>query len=371
MKKTLKKSLLRLLGVTLLLSSCLFACDEKNEQLLPIKETSLQNVLSKDRVNVESPKYIEDESISGEYELREGTLHFKNAETYFKIWQKFSKMKPEERVEASKAMGLKSLLEIQHEFVVKTEKVKTKEELYALLKEYSDIIVVNDSITSFINTDAISAALTNRKGIVYLGKSLRRYKGDEITNIENGDENLLNTSKSSNLVKTYKYINKVEATQKNGRPAYTCLSFTATKSNGDFIQYPGYCHCGGGDREIFLEISMLEDDLGSGNYMITPYSRGTPLKKVFGSWYIYSTNNSLGSNWSCTAVGNSGTQTKVSIANYSYSNNYSVIDYTGDPMYFLFYPKPFSHIGFDFNYNGTTYYYSQGVGSPGITATCI
>ena len=59
------------------------------------------------------------------------------------------------------------------------------------------------------------------------------------------------------------------------------------------------------------------------------------------NWYPYNTNNDLGCYWQCTVTSNIG-ETLVSVADFSYSNNWEVIDYDGGSMTFSGNPTSFS-----------------------------
>ena len=267
-----------------LLSYVFISCKESREKLIPndssISQTSnsqiKKNDLLKVKVNSNQINYIEDETIKGDFELRNGVLHFKNAEIYFKILREFGKMKPEERLAASKAMKLKSLLEEQQNFISEIEKIDGKGKQEQILKKYSDILKVGENYVDFLNVDKVSAALVNRRGIVYLGKSLRCYKGLEQINIENGDENLLNNTQNSEIVKKYQYLTPLNDKNHNARVSNVCPHFNGTMTNGDNLQQNcAYCFAGhGGDRAIILQIFASTNNNGNGTTDVAPYAIG-------------------------------------------------------------------------------------------------
>jgi len=361
------------LFATCIISYGFVSCKESETGFLPNNVSNTQakqDNVSKERTSASEVRYIEDETVKGDFELRNGTLHFKNAEIYFKTLEKFGKMKPEERLTASKAMKLKSLLEIQQDFVAESEKIDTKDKQQQLLKKYDDILKIEENKVGFNNIDAVSAALINRKGIVYLGKSLHCHKGLEQIDIENGDESLLNTN--SELVKKSQYLIPLN-NSKNNRLLFTCPFTDASMTNGDYVQRNCLnCFQGGGNRAITLRVFAKVYNIGNNTITVTPYALGTPLKKVLGSWYVYNSYNGLGCYWNYNATSSSTGQNLSSVASYSYTNTFSAIDYDGDTMTFSNTSSVNNIISqaFNFTYNGNTNYSSGGVSQP-IIAGCF
>ncbi len=373
MKNQRLPQILGALFVTCFMSYGFISCKESETNFLPndVSNTQTkQDDVSKERTSSSEVRYTEDETIKEDFELRNGTLHFKNAEIYFKTLEKFGKMKPEERLAASKAMKLKSLLEVQQDFIAESEKIDSKDKHQQMQKKYIDILKIEEDRVGFNNIDAVSAALINRKGIVYLGKSLHCYKGLEQIDIENGDESLLNTN--SDLVKKSQFLIPLNSS-KNNRLLFTCPFTNASLTNGDYVQRNCLnCFQGGGNRAISLEVYAKVYNIGNNTITVTPYAIGTPYKKVLGTWYIYNSYNGLGCYWNYTATSSSTGQNLSSTASYSYTNTYTLIDYDGNTMTF---PNTSSvnniiNRAFNFTYNGNTNYSSGRVTQP-IIAGCF
>lgn len=352
----------------------IISCQKENKDLLisSSSKTPPKDISYNLRTNYPSTKFIEDESIKGDFEVRGETLHFKNAESFFKTLEKFSSMTIEERINTSKSFKLLSLLEIQNNFISEIEKIDSKDKSEQILKKYNDILSKNQNYIGFKNIDKVSAGLINRKGIVYIGKSLRCYKGLEIIDIESGNESLLNENPSS-LVKKYQYLTPIDD-KSYARTLTTCSRFAGTMSNGNNTQYNcANCFNGGGNRAVVLEIYAKTSVNGNGTITVTPYAIGNAWRTYWwggpNSWYPYKTNNDLGAHWQCIVTSNNG-QTLSSVANSNISNNNSFIDFSGTSMLFTNNPTSFS-TAFNFSYNGNSFYNSGGVLPPGVVASCL
>jgi hypothetical protein len=266
--------------------------------------------------------------ITNDYEVREGTLHFRDGDAFLKAHQALSKMKQVERIKFAETAGFKSLLASQSEFTKAREAAEAanNEEAYRdALTQYADIISWEKDQTLVFNVRSpLLASYLDRTGVLYIGKALYKFSDLDEVIVLDGDRAKLNNPESD-VVKRIAHT-----TSKAGARTTTC----------QYIDNKIVAGTSCNDRRSRLSVITQSNVYlaGNGKYVtiLTPYALAYPYKKNFwGSWVHYTTDNRMYSHWTYTAYCTEpGNVVQNTYANYVDSNNWDSIEYWGDVITF-------------------------------------
>lgn len=298
-----------------------------------------------------------DSSIIGSFEVRDGILHFKDLASYLAELENIKKIPLPERYLTFKAPGFKSLLSSYQELFDLLNSVKEREESVKIIEKFNSIASQTKDGIVLLNSDHVSSALLDERGLIYIGKILHRFTDKGQTIVLDGDIKKLNTS--SELVKNYKSLYKIDI-NKGGRlaNALSCPGFTKYSFNAD------------SERQIKLEVYCRRGVYPNGNQTATttfqPFALGTPYRAYYKSGYRYyeqyRTTNFIGVNWVCQVETAGAIQSARNT--YAYDNDWNFIDYGGSTFTFNnvpydpYYGPDTAYINFFFDGG---YYYSRGV----------
>jgi hypothetical protein len=306
-----KKSLLWIVLVGLSLN--FLSCSKDEEGLSSNQKNDFEN---------ERLKYARnaiDESIKNDFELRAGILHFKNQESYLKVKNSFVKSNMDERIKFAEKLGFESLLSVTQKAIDDINDSKTKEEFELLSVKYQDFVNNDNGIISSKVTDGYEAALTNKEGIVFIGKMIYKFTPNLEYIIFDGDKTKLNFVKSgrtSESAEVYifnkqsrKSTSSKECISLRGE-AQTCCRRAIVTAN-------------------FTALNTYYN--GPDNYTLEAiaYIVGTPYTKSFwGGWPNYRTVNTLNISNARINIYSAGALPLASNTySFSYSNDWTGIDF--------------------------------------------
>lgn len=244
------------------------------------------------RVNSVKVPPITDMSVKGEYEIRNGLLYFKSADTFTSLDMALRKMTAEDRIVFTQKLGFKSLLEVERDLYKKLSETDSKDSYVDLLKANKDVLKQSDETSGFTTVfEDISAALLNREGMVSIGGRIHCFaKGKTI--VASVVDDVRESYKAGKKLKdgtVYLEENKSAGARRGFGP---CSSmFTAAESSDNNRRV-----------EVRVSINRRVTDIGNNHCNIEYYTyvRGDPFKKSWGSWTYYSTSNNLISHYAAS-----------------------------------------------------------------------
>jgi hypothetical protein len=193
---------IKFLGIMMLGMSCLFqSCKSELDELQQesIKPKDFQ-VLENERKQKYAVNAV-DESIKGDFELRNGVLHFKNFETFKKVRDSFINLHMPERAAFAEKQGFESRISVTYDVLEQLRETKSKEDYDNLIKSYSDIIAfdeISQSVISRISDDCI-ASILNKDGLVFIGKILYKFTDGLEFIVFDGDKSRLSNIKNARV----------------------------------------------------------------------------------------------------------------------------------------------------------------------------
>lgn len=138
------------------------ACQNPNEIVTNHQSSSRSSRQSEsDGVASRQSDQLKDLTINGDYEVRNGILHFKDVRSYYSVKEQLQKLPPEQRVEFTRRAGFVSLLDISQKGTAQFEQVKTPVEFDQLLLAYKDLYLFEDYVVK-PNFNLQHASLLNR-----------------------------------------------------------------------------------------------------------------------------------------------------------------------------------------------------------------
>ncbi|RRB06312.1 hypothetical protein [Larkinella rosea] len=297
-------------------------CQNSIETAVKQPENQVSIKAKGDRIGIKQSDQLKDLTVKGDYEVRNGILHFKDVNSYHSTEDYLEKLSTEQRVIFSRQIGFTSLLDVDNRANALFEQAKNQDEFVKLLRDYQDLYQLENEMVK-PNFNLQHASVLNRQGMVYIGKVLYRFTKDEEIIVFDGD---INKALQAN---TNKYVKKVSLSgnsNPNGRPMASCSRFYHENASSD---RKGTC-----ETTFKWELELLEGtgyspgDVWYVQQVI--YTVGLPYKKNWlGSWVRYSTGNTLDTRYQfdfTSPVTNGGVPFSASV-NYMYSNTWDSIDY--------------------------------------------
>lgn len=293
------------------------ACQKSDELATTQKPVSILEMADSELNN--------DKTVSGDYQVRDGMLYFKNAKTFVQLEQKLNKLSPEKRIEFTRLLGFTSVADTKATADQQLEAAQTKEQFQQIVTKYQDILQLKgDHIEG--NYKEGQAYLINRKGMVSIGGAIHVFtkEAQVITGsrIEEAEQAIKNPKASTLKAVGFQTLGG----SPNAKLSASCSSIdrTAESTGNRRAQIRTY---------IDVEYFCLSGDCQSGQatYQVQQYAYtvGTPTKKnFFGSWVNYSTGNTLSTRYTLS-FSSLATQyfTQNYSADYTYSNDWSDISY--------------------------------------------
>lgn len=275
MKKSIKNSVALVLSVLYFLSSC-----QKNNELS-------HNISPQEYNRAEYSKNLVDDSINGEFEVKEGILHFRNIEAFQEVWNKYMSSNSEER-KSFWGNGNFSSYASQYEFVIKQLAEATDKVNYdALCSENKHLIKVTEegNIIPLLGDSFINNFI-NSEGLLYIGKMIYRFDNKQQKIAFDGKKTSLQNMQES---KELAIFQQNSANIPNAKMA-SCTYFNTSKEEG-----------GNRKATVSTETTSFSFPTGFNHLGQQVYTlkwairvKGVPQKKnVWGNWVNYSTNQTL------------------------------------------------------------------------------
>ncbi len=298
-----------------------FGC--KNEQIVAPNTNSLPEQTTK------TLKMSGVSDVKGQFTVQNGILHFENSQALFDALEQLRLYDISERRNFGKDFGFKSMLSSFCDVLIKSRDIEDMDAYDSLFKENSDIIdYKEDGTFSFKTATPIMASVTNRNGIVYVGKSVYQFTDFGEVIIVDGDINRLsvvtrNTPTDRNT--------KVFITKEDLGLRIACGTSLAT------AQIDPVTFTRKGVINAHRQIAMthkFDSATGLPIYDVynSSYVEGVPFKwkcNIFGkncSWGNYSTKNTLSMNQALTTYDGKCQYSDI----FTYSNTWDIIDYGGN-----------------------------------------
>jgi hypothetical protein len=195
--KKIKLFVFMMLGMSCLFQSC------KND----LEQLQQENTISDNYQAFENERRQKfatnavDESIKGDFELREGILHFKNVATYIKLRDSFIDKNMSERAAFAEKNGFESRLSVTFKALEKIRNTKSKEEYKSLIAQNIDFVAYDEVTQLAVSRigDDCAASILNKDGLVYMGKVLYKFANGKEYIIFDGDMNKLSSLKNSRV----------------------------------------------------------------------------------------------------------------------------------------------------------------------------
>jgi hypothetical protein len=285
--KKVRLFMLVVFGISHLFQSC------KSE----LNDVQADPTIESNEINALREKYSSntvDETIKGDFVIREGIVHFKDINSFLKVKDIITSLKMEERVAFFNNQGFISRLSITQQIIDKIRNAKTVEERDRIIQKNSNILLVDGdkTVLSKLTDDGTSAVVTN-DGMVYIGKILYMftdgieyivYDGDKtrLEDIKNGRK----TVESAEL----SIINTANNNSKNGRFCRYMSGFTKSTAVGSDVWGKTFFLL---DTPTFLyqgsNLYTVEVHAYSKGVAVKPDQYGTPNQE-FASWNTLSIN---------------------------------------------------------------------------------
>ncbi len=273
--------------------------------------------------------------VKGKFTVQDGILHFEDSKALFDVLEQLRLYDVSERRNFGKDIGFKSMLSVFCDVLVKSATIEDKDKYFALLKQNADVVSYKDDGSfDFKTATPFMASVTNRDGILYIGKGVYQYTDYGEVIILDGDINRLSSvTRNTPTDKNIKvFITKEE------------LSLRVACGTGLFNTVWNASNDRAGDLYSARQGSLAFQGYDANNipyYDVynSSYVSGTPWKKVcfFGcSWKKYSTSNTLSINQTLQSYNGSCQYSD----NFSYSNNWDFIDYVGNSCTSYAIPEP-------------------------------
>ncbi len=286
----------------------------KQDQVTPIvNATTLSKTLKMSGVT----------DVKGQFTVQDGILHFENSNALFDLLEQLRQYDISERRNFGENIGFKSMLSSFCDVLVKSATIEDKDAYFDLLKQNSDVITYKEDGTfDFKIATPLLASVTDRNGILYVGKSVYQFTDYGEVIIFDGDINRLSS------------VTKNTFSDKNVKVFVTKNDIVSRTPCGIVRNVIVEIN----DRRGFLDAARQSvytwksnDSNGIPIYDVhnSSYTLGTPWKWVwsFGwKWKHYSTSNTLSMSQTLQSY-NGLCQYGDS---YSYSNNWDAIDYMGN-----------------------------------------
>lgn len=157
---------------------------------------------------VQNDKIVDLNTLQG-IEVKNGSLHFKDAESYDKAFSAFNKCDEATYKSFCEKIGFKSIETIEDEELDRLDKLRTKEEFEAFKKRNKDIFSFENQEIKLKCYSHLTPRLVDAHGLVYIDKSVLQFDDKGFIMVENGDLEKLERAKisreSSNADKVFVY----------------------------------------------------------------------------------------------------------------------------------------------------------------------
>jgi hypothetical protein len=233
-------------------------------------------------------KNLVDDSITGLYTVKEGTLHFRDLKSYQEVFKKLESAKSQERYKFWEEVNFSSYADDYSSLLIQLSEAKSKEEYNELISQNQDILNLEaDGSPSPKAGERFINHFTNRQGLLYIGKVLYKFDKNYQKIAFDGNPTTIKENKNGNALTIFDIT---ASSVKNAKPAATCNSFYKQVTNGDNNRR----------ATVFSEITngYYWTDYFSGQDFYTVWwnfrVKGSPQKKnIWGNWVIYNTVNHL------------------------------------------------------------------------------
>ncbi|MFN4145181.1 MAG: hypothetical protein ACK4GN_05100 [Runella sp.] len=259
--------------------SAIISC-QKNEMsyLLPLENKSKSQFLQN----------LEDSSIKGDFEVHQGILHFKNLDSFKKVWNNLELLKSEERVKYWHTHQFKNVSFEFFEMMKKLGEANTKSQFDSLISTNKDIVRVDfqNNVVPVFGGQFINEFL-NRDGLVYIGKLLYQFRANDQKIAFDGQLATIQGEKSTDKLLI---IQNANSNSKNAKTMWECTYFYTQKEEG-----------GNRRATVSTQTSSAHFWIGTNQNGQDVYLlrwgvrvKGYPEKKnIFGTWVNYHTYNYL------------------------------------------------------------------------------
>jgi hypothetical protein len=284
-------------------------------------------------------KAFEDPSVEGDYQVRDGILRFKSIKTFLALDTVLAKLDVDKRIEFTKKLGFKSLLDIRMDvFKSLSDAADAPEKYKQILQSNSDIVKDNGDRLTTIYSDA-TEHLLNREGMVSIGGKIHCLaKGKTI--IGSSVKDVRESYKAGRKVNESIFYSEQKSLAGARPTAGPCATISRSAYNGDNNRR----------ADIYATVEFgyfysYTDVYGVEMYTLqwTAVTRGRAFKKpTFGNWTYYETTNTLNARYYIS----------LSVQRSSAPPYFGAIMYSNTAIYINGYVNNFST---EANYNSTLY----------------
>jgi hypothetical protein len=257
------------------------------------------------------------------YEVKNGTLHFKDADAFIKTLEEVRQLDMEKRSHFGEQLGFKSLLKCYVEVLKNAGSTdeNVKDAYFQVLRDNADIITFQDNGIYHLTIDNQSVApIVNRNGIMFIGQ--HAYKFTNFGQIIALDGNITALNSVNATTQSNNNILVMRTKKKLLSPCGVGRSLTKRNSSDN--------------REGRFEISLTSTivitsfspttHLPISTVINSSYSSAQPWKKtIWNTWRNYQTNNELAID---QRHENFSTECPVN-DKFTYWNNWWAIDFQG------------------------------------------
>ncbi|WP_128544671.1 hypothetical protein [Larkinella soli] len=319
----MKAKLLTIISAILLGQACSHEAQKKSS-VTPSEVTSADDRARKD-YETKWGKNRSDESIKGAFEVRQGMLHFRDGDAFVRTLDSMAKLSVADRIRFAEKAGFESLLMKFQDFnarIGEAARKKDKKRYDDLVKEFGGMVSTDaEAGFRYSNSDLRIAALLNEENLVYVGKMLYYFDDEEQRIILDGDKNKRN--EVSDVVERYKR----KSNHKNGRRSACHYGIVKYQVDGNVrIRL-----------EVFASTYRVKIGENLYNLYVTPYAKGVAQQKGPFGWFSYRTRQTLSSQFTLTFTipKNPPLISYFPPCNFTYSNNWEGIDFTGTQQVFF------------------------------------
>jgi hypothetical protein len=260
------------------------------------------------------------DAVKGDFYAENGILHFKSYQALQDVLEQLKKFDMSERQHLGKKIGFKSLLSTYIEVQLQCADAQDEKTHKSVLLANADIIDASLNDGTFVmriaNKDL--AAVLNREGIIYIGTSVYEFTefGEAIA-IDGDIQRLKTVNQNTQSDKNIKVFiaNKLDIRAPCGVGNFQRKVNGSKRSELSFSRLTSY---------FFVGFDANDNPL----YTVSngAYTDGVPYRKNFwGNWSNYRTGNTLSGNYNLTSYNGSCNYGD----NFSYSNNWTGIDFMG------------------------------------------
>ena len=216
--KKIKLLGIMMFGISCLFQSCKSELDELNQNDITAKNSQAFENERKQKFAVNAV----DESIKGDFELKEGVLHFKNVASFIKLRDSFINLKMSDRAEFADKQGFESRLSLTFKALEKVRNAKSKEEYDNLIVSNIDFIAYDKESELAVSriSDDCAASILNKDGLVYIGKILYKFADGAEYIVFDGDKSKLMGIKNGRIAESLEIA--VIDTKKSNKNARIC-----------------------------------------------------------------------------------------------------------------------------------------------------